>query len=161
VRAFEKGDDAAREQIYRLYLEHVGFINNWDLVDASAPRIVGAFLADRNKQPLYRLIASCSLWERRIAILAVFHFINDNRFSDALALARLSLGDREDLIHKAVGWMLREVGKRDQHAEETFLQEHCRKMPRTMLRYAIEKFPPDLRRRYLDGFREEAGDEKK
>jgi 3-methyladenine DNA glycosylase AlkD len=161
VRIYEKGDEVVREHIYHMYLEHTAFINNWDLVDVSAPRIVGAFLADRSTEPLYRLIASDRLWERRIAVLATFSFIRFNRFSDSLAIAQLSLGDNEDLIHKAVGWMLREVGKRDQLVEEAFLREHCRQMPRTMLRYAIEKFPPELRRRYLDGFPEEVGTEKK
>ncbi len=123
-------------------------------VDISAPHIVGAFLEGRSSEPLYRLARSESLWERRIAILATFYFIRRGRFDDTLALARLLLGDREDLMHKAVGWMLREVGKRDQAVAEEFLKEQCRIMPRTMLRYAIEKFTPELRQQYLRGFRE-------
>ncbi len=154
VRSFETGDEATRERVYRLYLDHTEWINNWDLVDISAPHIVGAFLEGRSSEPLYRLARSESLWERRIAILATFYFIRRGRFDDTLALARLLLGDREDLMHKAVGWMLREVGKRDQAVAEEFLKEQCRIMPRTMLRYAIEKFTPELRQQYLRGFRE-------
>ncbi len=151
VRAFSGGNDAVREQIYEAYLGNTRYINNWDLVDISAPHIVGAFLADRSKEPLYRLAESGSLWERRIAVLATFHFIRHDRFSDTMNVSKILLGDKHDLIHKAVGWMLREVGKRDMECEESFLKEHCRQMPRTMLRYAIERFPPSKRRMYLDG----------
>jgi 3-methyladenine DNA glycosylase AlkD len=151
VRCFEKGDDAVREQVYALYLANTNHINNWDLVDISAPRIVGGFLLVRNRGPLDLLARSESLWERRIAILATFKFISHNQFEDALRIARKLLHDREDLIHKAVGWMLREVGKREPAVEEEFLREHCRVMPRTMLRYAIEKFPEEKRVMYLKG----------
>ena len=154
VRSFAAGNEAVREQVYRLYLGNTTWINNWDLVDISAPHIVGAFLEGKNSEPLYQLVRSESLWERRIAILATFHFIRRGHFDDTLALARLLLHDREDLMHKAVGWMLREVGKRDQAVAEEFLKEQCRVMPRTMLRYAIEKFTPELRQQYLRGFRE-------
>ncbi len=154
VRSFAAGNEAVREQVYRLYLGNTAWINNWDLVDISAPHIVGAFLEGKNSEPLYQLVRSESLWERRIAILATFHFIRRGHFDDTLALARLLLHDREDLMHKAVGWMLREVGKRDQAVAEEFLKEQCRVMPRTMLRYAIEKFTPELRQQYLRGFRE-------
>ena len=154
VRSFSAGNEAVREQVYRLYLGNTAWINNWDLVDISAPHIVGAFLEGKNSEPLYQLVRSESLWERRIAILATFHFIRRGHFDDTLALARLLLHDREDLMHKAVGWMLREVGKRDQAVAEEFLKEQCRVMPRTMLRYAIEKFTPELRQQYLRGFRE-------
>lgn len=142
---------AAQQDAYRLYLTHTRFINNWDLVDVSAPHIVGHFLADKPRQPLYELVASDSLWERRIAIIATFHFIRRNDFSDTLQLAEHLLGDTHDLMHKAVGWMLREVGKRDQQVEEAFLLRHYRNMPRTMLRYAIERFPEDRRKAYLAG----------
>jgi 3-methyladenine DNA glycosylase AlkD len=151
VRAFEKGDEATRQNIYQLYLEHTRQINNWDLVDVSAPHIVGAFLSDKTREPLYQMIRSCILWDRRIAILATFYFIRRNQFGDTLELSHMLLRDKEDLIHKAAGWMLREVGKRDQCVLEKFLKQHCREMPRTMLRYAIEKFSPELRRVYLDG----------
>lgn len=149
VRQFERGDDSAKEAVYSLYLKHIKWVNNWDLVDLSAPNIVGAFLLDRDKQPLYDLAAAPILWPRRIAALATLTFIRNNRFDDALAIAWRLIHDPEDLIHKAVGWMLREIGKRRLAAEKTFLDAHAAEMPRTMLRYAIEKFPPDRRQRYM------------
>ena len=148
---YRYGDDADKRQAYDLYLAHTAYINNWDLVDVSAPHIVGNFLADKPRQVLYEFVASESLWERRIAIIATFHFIRSNEFADTLCLAEYLLGDQHDLIHKAVGWMLREVGKRDQTVLEEFLQRHYRIMPRTMLRYAIERFPEARRRQYLNG----------
>jgi 3-methyladenine DNA glycosylase AlkD len=151
VQAFAKGDEAKKRQIYDLYLQQTEFINNWDLVDCSAAQIVGAFLLDKSRKPLYTLARSNRLWERRIAIIATFHFIRQNEFAETLKIAGLLLTDKEDLIHKAVGWMLREVGKRNPGVEETFLIEHYEKMPRTMLRYAIEKFPEDRRQMYLRG----------
>jgi 3-methyladenine DNA glycosylase AlkD len=151
VRRFEKGDEPSRQAIYDLYLANTARVNNWDLVDASAPAIVGGFLAGRDRGPLVRLAGSASLWERRIAVVATQHFIRRDDFADTLRLAGLLLEDREDLIHKAVGWMLREVGKRDQAVLEGFLGEHCRWMPRTMLRYAIERLPETRRRQYLRG----------
>ena len=137
------------ELIYDLYLGHTRFVNNWDLVDLSSPSIVGGYLADRSRQPLVRLAKSASLWERRIAILATFHFIRQGAFADTLKIATLLLQDKEDLIHKAVGWMLREVGKRDVASEEGFLKLHHREMPRTMLRYAIERLPKEQRLAWL------------
>jgi 3-methyladenine DNA glycosylase AlkD len=151
VRCFEKGDAAVREQVYTLYLANTPCINNWDLVDCSAPKIVGSHLLAREREPLYRLARSASLWERRIAVLATFAFIGQGQCDDSLAIGRLLLADREDLIHKAVGWMLREVGKRDQAAATAFLRSHCRVMPRTMLRYAIERLPAETRQSYLQG----------
>ena len=151
VRCFEKGDQPTREQVYTLYLANTSRINNWDLVDISAPQIVGGFLLNRDSAPLDLLAQSASLWERRIAIIATFAFIRRNQFEDTLRIARLLLHDREDLIHKAAGWMLREVGKREQAVEEGFLREHFLIMPRTMLRYAIEKFPEEKRQMYLKG----------
>jgi 3-methyladenine DNA glycosylase AlkD len=151
VRAFEKGDDATREAVYDLYLASTGRVNSWDLVDASAPAIVGGFLAERGRGPLTRLARSVSLWERRIAVVATLHFIRRGEFADTLRLAGLLLGDPEDLIHKATGWMLREVGKRDQAVLEAFLAGYCQRMPRTALRYAIERFPEARRRQYLKG----------
>jgi 3-methyladenine DNA glycosylase AlkD len=137
--------------VYRAYLANTHHINNWDLVDVSAAQIVGAHLFERDRKPLYRLAKSKSLWERRIAIIATFYFIRRNQFNDTLAIADILLNDSEDLMHKAVGWMLREVGKRDQRVEEDFLLPRYQKMPRTMLRYAIEKFPEPKRLAYLKG----------
>jgi 3-methyladenine DNA glycosylase AlkD len=151
VRRFAKADRSLRQRIYELYLAHTAFINNWDLVDASAPHVVGAYLADKSRRPLYRLVSSKSLWERRISIVSTFQFIRQNDFSDTLALSQRLLADKEDLIHKAAGWMLREVGKRDGDAARTFLAEHYQRMPRTMLRYAIERFPEAERQAYLKG----------
>jgi 3-methyladenine DNA glycosylase AlkD len=143
--------DAEREVIYRSYLRHTEFINNWDLVDSSAEHIVGAHLFGKDRKPVYRLARSKSLWERRIGVMSTFHFVKREDFSDTLAIAELLLGDREDLIHKAVGWMLREVGKRNPGNEERFLAKHYKQMPRTMLRYAIEKLPETERLAYLHG----------
>jgi len=148
---FKQTDAINQQSAYELYLTHTTFINNWDLVDLSAAHIVGVYLADRVRQPLYELVRSASLWERRIAIIATFHFIRCGEFKDTLNLAELLLNDTHDLMHKAVGWMLREVGKRDQEIEEQFLQQHYRDMPRTMLRYAIERFPEARRKEYLLG----------
>jgi 3-methyladenine DNA glycosylase AlkD len=151
VRAFGRGDDVARQAIYDLYLANTAHINNWDLVDASAEYIVGGHLAERDRRPIYQLAASASLWERRIAIVATYHFIRRRDFGDTLKVASMLLTDHEDLIHKATGWMLREVGKRDASAAEAFLAMHYRRMPRTMLRYAIERLPEPRRRQYLRG----------
>ena len=148
---FVRADGAVRRAIYQSYLKNIRYINNWDLVDSSAPQIVGAFLWDKDRELLFNLAQSDSLWERRIAILATFHFIKRGETRDTLKIASILLSDSEDLIHKAVGWMLREVGKRDLEAEEKFLRKHYRHMPRTMLRYAIERFPELKRRQYLDG----------
>jgi 3-methyladenine DNA glycosylase AlkD len=151
VHTYSKSDDVTQKKIYELYLKNTKFINNWDLVDASAPHIIGPYLMDKSKKQLYRLANSTYLWDRRIAIMSTFYFIRQNSFSETLKISEKLLSDSEDLIHKAVGWMLREVGKRDLLPEETFLRQHYKKMPRTMLRYAIEKFPPTKRQRYLKG----------
>ncbi len=151
VAQFAQGDDAGRERIYGLYLKNTRYVNNWDLVDASAGHIVGAHLRDKSRRPLYGLVKSKSLWERRIAIMSTFHFIKHDEFADTLKLCRALLADGQDLIHKAAGWMLREVGKRERHVAEQFLRTHYKKMPRTMLRYAIERFPEAQRQRYLKG----------
>jgi 3-methyladenine DNA glycosylase AlkD len=151
IRAYAQGDEAERERIYGLYLKNTRWINNWDLVDVSAEHIVGAHLWTRDRSALDALAASELLWERRIAVLATFHFIRRGAFADTLRIAERLAGDREDLMHKAVGWMLREVGKRDLAAEEAFLKKHARTLPRTLLRYAIERFPEELRQRYLRG----------
>lgn len=139
-----------KEKIYRIYLKNTKYINNWDLVDVSAKHIVGAYLRDKDKTVLYKLAGSPLLWERRIAILSTFNFIDEYRFEETIKVARILLEDRHDLIHKAVGWMLREIGKKDLKTEEDFLKAHHRSMPRTMLRYAIEKFPESKRRKYLN-----------
>lgn len=151
VQTYGRGDAEHQERIYRTYLENTRFINNWDLVDLSAERIVGSHLKAGNREPLRALVTSNLIWDRRIAIMATFHFIKKGDFSETLHISELLLQDPEDLIHKAVGWMLREVGKRDQTLEESFLKKHYQTMPRTMLRYAIERFPEDLRQRYLKG----------
>ncbi len=151
IRRYSLGDDSAKKRIYTLYLKNSRYINNWDLVDLSAPYIVGDYLTDKSRKPLFVLARSRDLWKRRIAILATFRFIRQNDFSDALRICRMLMRDDHDLIHKAVGWMLREVGKRDRGREEQFLAEHYRSMPRTMLRYAIERFPEVRRTRYLNG----------
>lgn len=141
----EKPDEA-----YRLYLDNIKFINNWDLVDLSAPNIVGAHLYERDRQPLYNFAYSNNLWERRIAIISTFNFIRKGGHTDTFKIAEILLNDKHDLIHKAVGWMLREVGKRcSEEIEEEFLKRHARKMPRTMLRYALERFTPDKRVHYM------------
>ena len=151
VNAFAQSDETIQKKIYDLYVANTRYINNWDLVDISAPNIVGAFLLTKSRKPLYQLAKSKTLWERRIAVLATFYFIKNNQFADALKIAGILLQDKEDLIHKAAGWMLREVGKRDIDCAESFLQKHCRVMPRTMLHYALERFAPSKRRKYLDG----------
>jgi 3-methyladenine DNA glycosylase AlkD len=149
VDAFARADGAGREAIHRMYLAGTRYINNWDLVDLSAPQIVGAQLEGRDRSLLDRLARSESLWERRIAMLATLHFIRRGDFAPTLHVAEMLVDDRHDLIHKAVGWMLREVANRDRDTAESFLRRHHRTMPRTMLRYAIEKFPDDLRRHYM------------
>jgi 3-methyladenine DNA glycosylase AlkD len=142
-------DAKTAKAVYALYLANTKFINNWDLVDLSAPQIVGAYLAGRSRRPLYRLAQSSRLWDRRISILATFYFIRMGEFADTLKLAELLLSDHEDLMHKAVGWMLREVGKRNTPVLEDFLGRHRLAMPRTMLRYAIERFPEPKRKSFM------------
>jgi 3-methyladenine DNA glycosylase AlkD len=144
-----KCDEAHRTAVYDFYLSNTKFINNWDLVDCSAPQIVGGFLLNKPRKPLFELAKSNSLWERRIAIVSTQYFIRHDDFSDTLAISRKLLKDKEDLIHKAAGWMLREVGKKVQAILIEFLDQHGSVMPRTMLRYAIERFQPDLRQAYL------------
>lgn len=153
VRQYEKAkkDPEKRKQIFEFYLKNasLGNINNWDLVDISAPNIVGDFLLIKDREILYTLAKSESLWERRISILSTLAFIRKGQFEDTLKIAELLLNDPHDLIHKAVGWMLREVGNRDKLVETAFLDEHSQEMPRTMLRYAVEKFPSEERQNYL------------
>lgn len=151
VIKYKKENPDGRKEIVDFYLNNLENINNWDLVDSSAPYILGDFLMDKDRSILYKLAKSNNLWERRIAILSTFAFIKNNQFDDALNISEILVADEHDLIHKAVGWMLREIGKRDVRIEEVFLQKYCRKMPRTMLRYAIEKFSRDKRIYYLVG----------
>jgi 3-methyladenine DNA glycosylase AlkD len=146
---YARADARDRQKIYRHYLKRREFVNQWDLVDASAGGIVGRHLLDRDKSELYRLIQSPRWWERRIAVVATNYFITRNKFDVTLDLAEKLLTDEHDLMHKAVGWMLREVGKRDVKSLQKFLRRHGSRMPRTMLRYAIERFPPSHRKAYL------------
>jgi 3-methyladenine DNA glycosylase AlkD len=150
IARFEQAGEKEKSVIYRLYLQNTRHINNWDLVDLSASQVVGAYLADRNKNPLYGLARSKSLWERRIAIIATFNFIKDGNFEETLKIAGMLLADNHDLIHKAVGWMLREVGKRGQEKLERFLEKNTPQMPRTMLRYAIERLSEEKKSHYLN-----------
>ena len=147
--AFARGDAFVRRQISTLYLANTARINNWDLVDSSAEHIVGAWLFDRSRRPLGALARSANLWERRIAIIATFHFIRRDDLDTTLAIARILIADREDLIHKAVGWMLREVGKRDARMLEHFLEVHAAHMPRTMLRLLHRAHDARQRARYM------------
>lgn len=151
IWAYSRGDESVKRKIFSLYLKNTRYINNWDLVDLSAPNIIGNYLMDKSREPLYGLALSRGIWKRRIAILATFRFIRQNDFNDTFKIAGILINDEHDLIHKAVGWMLREVGKRDLAAEKKFLLRHYKKMPRTMLRYAIERFPEATRRKYLNG----------
>jgi len=151
VSAYAKGTEEKKKEVYNFYLAHAKRMNNWDLVDSSAGYIVGEWLSTRqnDRKILYQLAKSKDLWERRIAIIATQAFIKRSDFADTLAIAEMLLPDTHDLIHKAVGWMLREVGKKDIEAEERFLKVHHKTMPRTMLRYAIEKFPLAKREYYM------------
>lgn len=146
---FGKGDARQQEEIFRFYLRNRRFISSWDCVDGSAPYIVGAYLLDREKKLLYQLASASRLWDRRIAIVSTLWFIRRGKIHDTLKLAKILLRDKEDLIHKATGWMLREVGKQNITALKSFLDAHSSAMPRTMLRYAIERFPEAERKKYL------------
>ncbi|MEO8065291.1 MAG: DNA alkylation repair protein [Candidatus Doudnabacteria bacterium] len=149
VHNFQKAKQSEKARIYRFYLNSTRFVNNWDLVDLSAPKIVGAYLHDKPKDILNKLARSKNIWERRIAIVATYQFIYRHSFAKTLEIAKMLLEDRHDLIHKAVGWMLREVGKRDEKVLVKFLDKYRRQMPRTALRYAIERFPEKRRKEYL------------
>ena len=149
ARRFKHGDEKTKERIFNLYLRNTRWINNWDLVDTSAPHIVGAWLLDNDRAVLRRLASSQSLWERRIAVLATQAFIRNREFADTIEIVGSLLGDTHDLIHKACGWMLREIGNRDEPTLEAFLSLHVKQMPRTMLRHAIEKLPEHRRKAWL------------
>ncbi len=149
IEKFNKSSLEEREKFYSFYIQNKRQVNNWDLVDSSADKIVGAYLMDRPKDILFTLARSDNIWERRIAMIACFHFIKNNEFDTALAIAEKLVHDKHDLIHKAVGWMLREIGKRSIDSEKKFLDRYAKTMPRTMLRYALEKFEPQLRKIYM------------
>jgi 3-methyladenine DNA glycosylase AlkD len=149
VARFTSGNQVEQKRIFDFYLKNTDRINNWDLVDLSAHHIVGAYLQDKNRQILHKLANSQKLWEKRISIISTFYFIRRHDFSDALAISKKLLNDSHDLIHKASGWMIREIGKRDQQVLIKFLDKHYKKMPRTMLRYAIEKMSASERAKYL------------
>ncbi len=149
VNLFKKADGETQQEIYSFYIANTQYINNWDLVDTTTPHIVGAYLYDKDRSLLYEFVNSDNLWKRRIAVLACFYFIQNNDFNDAITIAETLLEDTEELIHKAVGWMLREIGKKDPTTEQDFLEKHAYRMPRTMLRYALEKFPIPKRKIYM------------
>lgn len=154
VNKFKTADEKTKKKIVDLYLKNSKRVNNWDLVDSSASYIVGAFLFNKSKkekQILYKFAKSENLWQRRISIISTYYFIRQNEFEDTLRIAEILVNDKHDLIHKAVGWMLRETGKRDLNAEEKFLKKYHKNMPRTMLRYSIEKFEENKRKKYLKG----------
>lgn len=154
IEKFKKGDDKLKKQIFELYCSNTKYINNWDLIDLSAEKIIGSYLWQQPvvlRKLLYRFSKSSDLWQKRISIMSTYYFIKNNFFDDTLKIAAVLLNDKHDLIHKAVGWMLREVGKRDLAEEEAFLKKCYKAMPRTMLRYAIERFPEKKRKDYLLG----------
>ena len=149
VERFKKSDEKGKKEIYDFYLSQTGRINNWDLVDLSAPGIVGEYLKDKLRKDLYRLADSPLLWDQRIAVVSTYTLIKNGDFIDILALSERLLHHKHDLMQKAVGWMLREMGKRDKDLLVQFLEKHFRTMPRTMLRYAIEKFPEEERKEFM------------
>ena len=151
VRQFKKGDELVKTRIYNHYLKSTKHINNWDLIDLSAPRIVGSYLEKRSRQPLVQLAKSGNLWKKRISIIATYSFIKQRDFEATFRLADILLSDKHDLIHKATGWMLREAGKKDVPTLKKFLKSRYQKMPRTMLRYSIERFSQRERKKYLMG----------
>lgn len=153
VYKFEKAKtEREKKEIVDLYLENILYVNNWDLVDSSADKILGAYLMDKDREILYKFARSDHLWKQRIAVISTFYFIRRDDFNDSLEIAKILLRHEHDMIHKAVGWMLREIGKRNFSKEFEFLKVHYQEMPRTMLRYAIEKFEPELREKFLKGY---------
>jgi len=151
IEQYKKANENLKQQIFNFYLKNTHNINNWDLVDLSAPNIIGDYLLDKPRDILTTLSQSNNLWEKRIAIVSTFTFLRNNQFQDTINISKTLLHDTHDLIHKATGWMLRELGKRDITQLENFLKQHYKSMPRTMLRYSIEKFPEDKRKMYLKG----------
>lgn len=152
IHHYEKArDEEAKEAIIACYLKNLSYVNNWDLVDSSAYKLLGPYLENRDREMLYQLAVSANLWENRVAIIATLHFIRQRDFEDTLKLSEILLEHPHDLIHKATGWMLREVGKKDIKTLLDFLDRYCEIMPRTMLRYAIEKLGPEKRKMYMEG----------
>lgn len=153
VHNFQAGDAETKDKIYNFYITHTKYVNNWDLVDLSADKIVGAYLLDKSRDLLYKLAKSKNVWERRIAMITTYQFIKERKeYQDTFKIADILLGDTHDLIHKAVGWMLREVGKRvSEKALINYLKSRYKNMPRTMLRYATERLPEKKRRAFIDG----------
>jgi len=151
VDKYNKSDEREKGNIFNFYIKNTKNINNWDLVDLTAHKIVGEFLKDKKRNKLYELAESKNLWEKRISIISCFAYIKDEDFKDALRISEILLKDKHDLIHKAVGWILREIGKKNQEVEEKFLNKNYKSMPRTMLRYAIERFEENKRQDYLKG----------
>ena len=149
IEKFNHSNEKDKKEIINFYLSNTNYINNWDLVDLSADKLLGNYLLDKDKNILYKLSRSSSLWEKRISIVSTYAFIKQNKFQDTLNISKILLNDKHDLIHKAVGWMLRELGKRNQNVEEEFLKKYYKQMPRTMLRYSIERFNKDKREFYL------------
>jgi 3-methyladenine DNA glycosylase AlkD len=150
VLKYEKSKtEEEKKSVVDEYLKNISGVNNWDIVDSSAHKILGPYLFDKDKSLLYNLISTGELWKQRIAIISTFHYIGKKQYAETLKMAELLLNHKHDLIHKAVGWALREIGKRDFQVEYNFLQKHYKQMPRTMLRYAIEKFDEELRQRFL------------
>jgi 3-methyladenine DNA glycosylase AlkD len=150
VHSFQQ-EELLQRRVYEFYMKNIKFVNNWDLVDLSADKILGGYLIDKPKDVLYKMARSNKLWEKRIAIVSTFYFIKNNKFDDTLAIAEILLPDENDLIQKAVGWMLREVGKRNKKLEVDFLNKHYKNMGRTSLRYSIEKFPEKSKQAYMLG----------
>ena len=151
IEKYKKANEREKENIFAFYLKNTKYVNNWDLVDLSAHKIVGDFIKDKPRKILYKLANSKDLWEKRISIIATFAFIDEGDFEDALVISEILLPDKHDLIHKAVGWVLREIGKKDPQVLEKFLKYHYKNLPRTTLRYAIERFPEEKRKKYLLG----------
>ncbi|MGJ4788990.1 DNA alkylation repair protein [Leptospira koniambonensis] len=151
---FQKTAEEDRKELHLFYLKNLKYVNNWDIVDLSSRELIGDYLIDKKRDILYKLVKSNNMWERRIAIISTYAFIRKGDFKDTLKISELLLTDKEDLIHKAVGWMLREVGNRSLKPETDFLDKHAHKMPRTMLRYAIEKFPTKLKSKYMKAGKE-------
>lgn len=149
VNQFKKANELGREEIYKFYMSHLPGVNNWDLVDASCRDIVGGFLLDKPHDILYKLAQSKDLWERRIAVVSTYEFIRHGELDDTFKISEILMDDKHDLIHKAVGWMLREAGKKDRDALLEFLDKHAQKLPRTALRYSIEHLPPSQKLHYM------------
>jgi 3-methyladenine DNA glycosylase AlkD len=149
VEKFKKANEAEKKKVFNFYIKHAKQANNWDLVDLSAPKIIGEYLLEKPKIILYKFAKSKNLWGKRIAMVSTYTFIKAGEYKDTFQIAEILMNDKHDLIHKVVGWMLREVGKKNLVEEEKFLRKYYKKMPRTMLRYAIEKFPEEKRMKYL------------